>query len=434
MDNNKNKWLTITTVGFALFAMFFGAGNLILPPFIGLQAGEHWGSALLGFFITAIIAPFLGVLMVAKVGTHFTDLSKNISSVLIKLLTLVIILCIGPLIAIPRTGATTFEVGILPLLPNFSKVVFSLLFFGVVLVLSISKAKIVAIIGRFLTPFLLFVLLLLIILGVVMPVEEVHTTALMAKGSFVMGFTEGYQTMDVLASVIFAGIVIGAVINSGYKSAEERSHITLWAGVVSTLCLLFIYGGLIYLGATSGYALEEKVQRTELLLHISHSVLGHWGTMAIAVAIGFACLTTAIALTSAVGDFLEEYSRGRISYKVGVVLCTVVSVVLSNNSVDAIIDYAELILLFLYPIVFTIILYELIFSNFVRYRTAYMVSIAVTAVVSGIGIAEQLGFPLGALYEFRRWLPLSEYQLEWVLPSLMGFVITTILRQLTIKN
>ena len=156
--------------------------------------------------------------------------------------------------------------------------------------------------------------------------------------------------------------------------------------------------------------------------------------MAIAVAIGFACLTTAIALTSAVGDFLEEYSRGRISYKVGVVLCTVVSVVLSNNSVDAIIDYAELILLFLYPIVFTIILYELIFSNFVRYRTAYMVSIAVTAVVSGIGIAEQLGLPLGALYEFRRWLPLSEYQLEWVLPSLMGFVITTILRQLTIKN
>lgn len=423
---NKNKWLTITTVGFALFAMFFGAGNLILPPFIGLQTAENWAIALLGFFITAIIAPFLGVLMVAKVGTHFTDLSQNISGLLIKLLTLVIILCIGPLIAIPRTGATTFEVGIQPLLPNFSKILFLLLFFGVVLLLSISKAKIVAIIGRYLTPFLLFVLLLLIVLGVVMPISEVQTTTLTPQGSFVLGFTEGYQTMDVLASVIFAGIVIGAISNSGYHQAQQRTHITLWSGVVSTLCLLFIYGGLIYLGATSGYPFSEKVQRTKLLLHISHSVLGHWGTMAIAVAIGFACLTTAIALTSAVGDFFEEFTKGKISYKVGVVLCTLVSVVLSVNSVDAIIQYAGLILLFLYPIVFTIILYELLFSNFVRNRIAYLVSIAITAVVSAIAIAEHLNLPLGSLYQFRQWLPLSSYQLEWVLPSLIGFVITTI--------
>ena len=166
---NKHKWSTVTTVGFALFAMFFGAGNLILPPFIGLEVGNEWLWALLGFFITAIIAPFLGVLMVAKAGTNFTHLGNRIHPELIKWLTLFVILCIGPLIAIPRTGSTTFEVGIAPLLPDLPKIAFLAVFFGVVLVLSISKSKIVDIIGKFLTPFLLIVLVLLIALGILFP-------------------------------------------------------------------------------------------------------------------------------------------------------------------------------------------------------------------------------------------------------------------------
>ena len=137
----KSKLNTIITVGFALFAMFFGAGNLILPPFIGLETGSEWLMALAGFFITAIIAPFLGVLMVAKAGTNFTDLGQKTHPLLIKILTLLVILCIGPLVAIPRTAATTFEVGIEPLLPSLSKKVFAVIFFGLVLVLSLSKSR-----------------------------------------------------------------------------------------------------------------------------------------------------------------------------------------------------------------------------------------------------------------------------------------------------
>ena len=253
----KSKWKTITTVGFALFAMFFGAGNLILPPFIGLRTEGEWAVSdervlyvlrrpakeLLGFFITAILAPFLGVLMVAKTGTHFTDLGKKTHPWLIKILTLLVILCIGPLVAIPRTAATTFEVGIQPLLPAFPKVWFIVLFFAVVTVLSISKSKIVSIIGRFLTPFLLIVLVLLIVLGVCFPPDSISSTAFTATESFSLGFLEGYQTMDLLASVIFAGIVIAAVIDSGYTSRNERVSVTFAAGMLSTLCLLFIYGG-----------------------------------------------------------------------------------------------------------------------------------------------------------------------------------------------
>jgi len=245
----KSKLNTIIMVGFALFAMFFGAGNLILPPFIGLETGSEWLIALAGFFITAIIAPFLGVLMVAKAGTNFTDLRQKTHPLLIKIITLLVILCIGPLVAIPRTAATTFEVGIEPLFPSLSKKVFAVIFFGLVLALSLSKSKIVDIIGKFLTPFLL------VVLGMVQaPAAETPATHTSAE-SFIFGFTEGYQTLDVLASVIFAGIIIRAVTDKGYTKRHERTSVTFFAGAVSTLCLLVIYGGLIYLGAVTDYPL-----------------------------------------------------------------------------------------------------------------------------------------------------------------------------------
>ena len=450
-----NQWLTALTAGFALFAMFFGAGNLILPPFIGLNTGSHWYWALAGFFITAIVAPFLGVLMVARVGKHFTDLGWLIHPKLISALTFVIILFIGPLLALPRTGATTYEIGIQPLLPNLSPLCFSISFFGVALVLSISKSlcfsifffgvalvlsistsRIVDVIGKFLTPFLLIVLILLIFLGVVYPEAEAMPTNLGASQSFVLGFTEGYQTMDVMASVIFAGIIIAAIVNKGYNEPSERTRVTIMGGVVSTLCLLFIYGGLIYLGAHSGYEGKEGViLRTDLLLYISHNTLGKWGTIGVALAIGLACLTTAIALISSVSSFFEGLTRGRVSYKVWAVITTVVSIVISVNSVDSIIAYAVYILLFVYPIVFTIILYVLVFGKWVQRPAPYVTAVVVTAIVSAIDVAgiALLDMPWWLAYLLRdwifvvkQWLPLGSFKLEWLLPSLLAFVVVAV--------
>ena len=429
----KSKLDTILTVGFALFAMFFGAGNLILPPFIGLETGSEWLIALAGFFITAIIAPFLGVLMVAKAGTNFTDLGQKTHPLLIKILTLLVILCIGPLVAIPRTAATTFEVGIEPLLPSLSKKVFAVIFFGLVLALSLSKSKIVDIIGKFLTPFLLVVLALLIVLGILQaPSAETPATHTPAE-SFIFGFTEGYQTLDVLASVIFAGIIIRAVTDKGYTESHERTSVTFFAGAVSTLCLLVIYGGLIYLGAVTDYPLSKQVSRTDLLLHISHSILGRWGSISIAIAIALACLTTAIALTSAVGAFFEELTQNFISYKTGVIASSLISAVLSINSVDSIIDYAIHILLFIYPIVFTLILYVLLFERFVSSRLPYIMSILTTALLSLISSLRNMGTEMYHLYDWKEHLPLSDYHLEWLPPSFVVFATAAVFSKVSEK-
>jgi len=231
-----------------------------------------------------------------------------------------------------------------------------------------------------------------------------------------------------VSMIIFAGIVIAAVIDSGYTSRNERVSVTFAAGMLSTLCLLFIYGGLIYLGATTDYPLTDSVQRTELLLHISHSVLGKWGTITVALAIGFACLTTAIALTSAVGLFSEEVTHQRIPYKVGAIACTLISLVLSINTVDNIINYAIYILLFIYPIVSTLIIIVLFFDRFVNSKLPYILSILVTAIISTIDSCQTLGLPFDKLYEIKSLLPLSDYGLEWFLPALLTFIITAFIK------
>lgn len=434
MDTPKDKIIKTTTIGFALFAMFFGAGNLILPPYIGLNAGSLWFAALLGFFVTAIFAPFLGLLMVTRIGTSFVDLGKRVHPPIISVIAFLIILCIGPLVAIPRTGATTFEVGISPLFPKLNKVVFAFIFFGIVLALSLSKTKIVDVIGKILTPFLLISLAVLITMGIVLCPQMPEPTALSFSQAFGLGFTEGYQTLDVLAAVTFAAIIISAVMDYGYVSVKERSQVTIAAGVISTFALVFIYGGLIYLGATTPYEISDQVSRTDLLLHISKSVLGNSGTYVISVAIAFACLTTAIALTSAMGAFFERVSHGKISYRWGVLGCTLISLLLSVNSVDQIIHYAVNMLLFIYPITLALILYVLIFGNLVKAKFPYLGVLAVTAFISLISVFENLKLNFKGLFVFKNSIPLSEHHLEWLLPSFLTFVLLALVNRFIIKH
>ena len=419
----KNKLSTAITLGFALFAMFFGAGNLILPPFIGLKTGDEWLSAIFGFFTTGIISPFLGVLTVVLFGTSFTDLGRKVNPVLVTILAFLIMLCIGPLVAIPRTAAATFEIGVKPLLPEFNNILFSVIFFMVVIALSISQSKIVDIIGNFLTPFLIISLGILVVVGIMNPTAPTETTGITAEKSFVFAFQEGYQTLDVLASVIFAGIIISAAIDKGYTNAKDRFKITIAAGLISMAALLFIYGGLIYLGAHSGYGFSEGVSRTDLLLNISHTLLGKNGTLVISVAVAFACLTTAIALSSAMGSFLQELTKGKISYKAGVLITCLVSGYFSVKSVDEIIEYAVVILGFVYPITFALILTVLFFGKMIFSRTPYIAAVTTAGVIALLSVFQHFNILTEPIQAIKNVLPLSEHHLDWLLPSFAAFFI-----------
>ena len=376
----KLKKLThILTLGFALFAMFFGAGNLLLPPFIGLQSSDSWLWTTLGFTITGIIIPFLGIISVVISGESFTDLGNRINKNLGVILGVIIMIGIGPLIAIPRTAATTYEVGVLPLFAEASAIMVSIGFFIVVALLSLSKSKVVDLIGNYLTPLLILILILLIAIGVMSPANELFVEHFGNADAFILGFEEGYQTLDVLASVIFAGIIISAAKLKGYTTVKQKTEIVIASGFLAATCLFFIYGGLV-------------------------------------------CLTTAVALTTAVGSFFSKLFKSEKSYRAIVFTCCIFSCALSITGVDKIIEYAYPFLAFVYPIVITLVLYIVISGRFVKDNSPFIGAVVATAVIAAVGLLDSFGMGSRILNNLIDHIPLATYDLAWILPSFILFI------------
>lgn len=422
----KRQNKDILTIGFALFAMFFGAGNLLLPPYIGMQIGSHVWITIIAFSLTGILLPFFGILSVVRSGDSINDLGARIHPNLAPVLGSVIMLCIGPLIAIPRTAATTFEVGLLPNFPGFSPVLSSILFFGITWALTIVPSKVVDIIGNILTPALLLLLLILIIIGVVFPQSSFGTSDMSALESFSLGFTEGYQTLDVLASVIFASIIITATQAKGYQDVKSKSSVVISAGVLSAVCLLIIYGGLLYLGASSGLT-DPEISRSALLIHIAQTTLGDYGMVAIGFSIALACLTTAVALTSAVGTFFSKLTGGKLGYKLLVTLCCIISGILAVSGVDNIIQFAYPPLAFVYPIVITLVLYIVLFGQSIKSKAPYVGALIASTVVAFLGLFKVLGLWSEQTLSVLNIIPFFSLDLGWVVPSILGFVIGLII-------
>ena len=419
---DKKKFITVVTAGFALFAMFFGAGNLVIPPYIGLKIGALSGVAFAGFFVSDILLSFLAVVMVASIGLTFTDLGKRFPPLFVNALVFLIIVTLGPLICVPRTGSTTYEVAVQPFFPQIGKIIFGVLYFGITLLLSISKAKIVDIIGKILTPFLT----LLIGVGTLNAPKELVDNGYSFGEAFAFGFSKGYLTLDVLAGVIFSGLIISSIVQEGYRDEADKKQVTILSGVVAAGCLVFIYGGLLYLGATSSLPSSEGISYIDILKHIAYNVLGDYGGIVISVAVAFACLTSAIAIVSAMGEIFENISKGRIPYKWGVWICTLVSFVLSIRSVDEIIHYAGYLLDFSYPITIALTLFVLFFGKRVRSNAPYIVGVTLTAVLSALFIIGDL-LHIDWINDFKTLLPLANYRIEWFLPAFLSFGITAVL-------
>ncbi|MBS7332266.1 MAG: branched-chain amino acid transport system II carrier protein [Weeksellaceae bacterium] len=424
----KKKLNNILTLGFALFAMFFGAGNLLLPPLIGVQVGSNFLIAMIAFGLTGILLPFTGILSVIQSGDSFNDLGNRVNKYIAAILGTIIMICIGPLIAIPRTAATTFEVGLKPFFPELNPFWSSLAFFIITLVLAIRPSKVVDVIGNYLTPILLLLLAILIFVGIVNPVETLEVSKLTMMDSFSLGFIEGYQTLDVLASVIFAGIIISAAKAKGYTDKKSKMQVTIVSGALSSLCLLFVYGGLIYLGATSGVS-DSTIKRSDLLIQISTNLLGQYGLIAIAVCMAFACLTTAISLTSAVGSFFSELFNNKVSYTTVVIACTVISFGLSIKGVDEIINFAYPPLAFIYPIVITLVLYVVIFGKIIKDKVPYVGALIASAIIGLLGLFKILGMLSVGVIEKLNYIPFFENDLGWVLPSVIGFGLGFLFRK-----
>ena len=417
---NRKKDILIS--GLALFAIFFGAGNLIFPPYLGVITGDGWLATMVGFLLADPVIPILTVIVTAAAGGKAVDIGKRVGDKFAKILTLAAIICIGPAFAIPRTAATTYEVGFQSFFPNLPILVVTIVFFAITFALSFKESNVVNIIGKYITPALLVFLFIVIVKAIISPIGKPIDVPV-EGGYFVKGFYEGYQTLDAFASPLFTGIVVADLMRKGYGKVNRKDRLSfiISVGIVASIFLSLVYGGLTYLGASGSSIFTADDSRVEILVSLVYMTLGNFGKFALSVCVTLACLTTAIGLTSSAGNFIEELTHGKVKYIYTVIVVTIISFLLSSLGVDAIINLAVPVLTIGYPIIIALVFY-MIFDKKVPYNMAYIlmvIGVMIVAVIETFG--EQLG--LGALVEIIKSLPLAQFGFTWFIPSLVCFII-----------
>lgn len=419
----QKKTNDVLVLGLALFAMFFGAGNLIFPPALGLLAGKSWIICGIGFFLTAIGMPLLGIIAISKVGSTIDDIGNKVHPIFSKIFGTVVILAIGPLLAIPRTGATTFELGLKPIFPEINGIIVSIIFFGLTLYFVIKPTQIVDKIGKILTPMLLLTILIIIFKGIISPFGEPITE--MSVNPFSRGFTEGYQTMDALASLVFGGIILSTIIEKGYKSEKEQISLTISAGVIAALGLAVVYGGLIYLGSLANSVYPSDIAQTDLLVQITNTLLGNFGKIALAIVVSLACLTTAIGVTATVGTYFNRLSNNKLSYKSIVIATILFSGVFANIGVQKIVVFAVPLLVTVYPVALVLII-MCVLDDFIP-NTAYIGGVIGALIVSLYDGISAAGITIDFWANLINRIPLASEGFAWILPSIVLAVITSLL-------
>ena len=375
-------------IGFALFSMFFGAGNVIFPPYLGLESGPHWLLGFISYYIADIGLALLAMFAILRQGSP-EKVTSRIGKVPSVLLMCAIVLCIGPMLAIPRTAATTFETSVTPLVSGVSPVLFSVLFFLLILLLCVRERAVVDIVGKILTPALLIGLLILIVVGVVSPIGPVGDQAL-------------------VENVAATGI-----------EAKAQIRVVSGASLVAGIGLLVVYLGLTYLGATTANLFDITVDRTYLVTSIVQQLLGHGGLILFAIVVALACITTAVGLVSACANYFSGLSGGRLSYPVLVCLICLFSAVVSNFGINEIIAIASPILSVVYPPTLVLIVLALFGS---RIRRDWVFRLAALGALV-ISLLEVISSYTGLEIAFLSHLPLASLGFAWVVPALLCGVI-----------
>lgn len=410
MKQNKKIVSDSIIIGAALFAMFFGAGNMIFPPYLGLESGEQWLSGFLGYYVADIGLAILTI--IAQINHNsFDNVLQPLGKRVANILMFAIVMCLGPLISIPRTCATTFELSVSPLLPRADVIAFSIIFFAVTLFLSLNESRVVDVVGKVLTPVLILGLLFLIVKGVLSPISNLlDVKKIMSPiGS---GIKAGYQSMDVLGATVFGVLVINSTLQRGHTDLKSKRAVTLGASIIAGLCLFVIYLGLTYLGATASTFFDMHTSRADLLIGIIGILLpGKIGLAFFGVIAGLACLTTSIALTSSSAKYLQKLFSRRLSYKAIVTGICIFSAVVSSLGVERIVALASPILTVIYPPVLVVV----IMSFFHKYLTPLSYRLAV--LVAGLyGIADAFA-GYGIRFFLMDYLPFDSMGMGWILPS-----------------
>ena len=426
-------------IGFMLFALFFGAGNLIFPPTVGQLSGSNFMPAILGFIVTGVGLPLIGIIAGSFSEDGFRSEAKRVHPAFAILFMVTIYLTIGPFFAIPRTAMVSYEMSVLPFLEGgvetmVSKVGFSVFYFGLAFYLALNPTKLVERVGKILTPALLITIILLIISAFFKLDSPITTVSpQFVKEPFLVGFSEGYQTMDTIAAVAFAMIVLTAVKATGLTSQKDIFKQASIAAVIAGVGLGLVYICLAWIGNNYPLTPEEIAggnMGTSILTGVARLTYGEAGRILLSLIVSLACLTTAIGLIVAVSSYFHELYN-KISYRIYAVIFTLISFILASQGLGQIIGGAVPILFIIYPL--TIVLIVLIFINRLLKgipNLAFQLPIYVTLIISMLTEILKLFGDSTIKIQLTEWLaylPYQESSMGWMIPAIAAFVIGLIL-------
>ncbi|CRH18646.1 branched-chain amino acid transport system II carrier protein [Carnobacterium maltaromaticum] len=425
-------------IGSMLFGLFFGAGNLIFPVHMGQEAGTNILPATLGFLVTGIGLPFLGVVAIGvSKSDGLFDLASRVHPIYGIFMTVALYMTIGPFFALPRTGTVSYEIGIAPYLPSqyqtIGLLLFTVIFFAIALAFSMKPTKILIWVGKILNPLFLVFLAILIATAFLKPMGVISEAAVHGNyvtEPFITGFTQGYNTMDALASLAFGIIVVQTIKGLGVRNPSNIAIDTIKSGIVSVILMAVIYGSLAYIGATSVGQFEVSENGGIALAQIAQHYFGSFGSVLLAIIVTVACLKTAIGLITACSETFCEMFPNSFSYRTYVILFTLLACGIANVGLTKIISLSIPVLMFLYPLAITLIFLALLSPLFKNRQVVYVTTTIFTIFVSiadGLNALpagiKSISFIDNILAFYSRYLPLFDIGMGWVFPAILGLII-----------
>ncbi|EAR02681.1 branched-chain amino acid transport system II carrier protein [Maribacter sp. HTCC2170] len=412
-------------IAFALFSLFFGAGNLILPPLLGFKSGDFWWLVTLGFCVSAVLIPILGILAHAKLQGTMFDFGKKVSPTF-ALVYSFIVYAISIALPSPRTASVTHEIAIQPFFES-SSLVTSFIYFGLVYLFVINRSKILNVIGKILTPAIISILLLII--GVATFSFDFDFGEIIFTKPFTDGILEGYQTFDAIGAVVVGGVIIIS-INLRKKNASyaEKKSLIRRAGWLAGLGLFLIYAGLIFTGALMHNEFDADISRTALLNGISIKTLGNTANLFLSILVSLACFTTAVGIVTGTADFMKyKFGDSQLAYTITAIVGCVLGVVMGQFDVHYIIAVAVPALMFIYPITIILILLNVMPEKYTS-PLVFKAVVVTTILFSIPDFLGSIGFE-NSIASIKELIPLGTFSMGWVLPSLLVMLLVNALRK-----
>src|SRR5690554_1563533 len=413
----------LIALGFMTFALFLGAGNIIFPPSAGLSAGVNMWPTAAGFLLTAVGLPLLTLVALARVGGGIQELTAPLGRLPGLCLAVLVYLSIGPLFATPRTAVVSYEVGVVGLVGDSwqTLLIYSLLYFAVVLALALKPGRLVDNIGKLITPVLLLALVVLGLSAVLFPLGEVGAPIPTYRDSpLVEGVLQGYLTMDALGALVFGVVITRAIRDRQVQETHIITRYTVIAAIIAAIGLALVYLALFQLGGTSSALVEPGANGGEILAAFVQHRFGNLGSLLLAVVITLACLTTAVGLISACGAFFSR--EFPVTYAQVVWGFTIFCMAVSNQGLDSLINISIPVLVGLYPLAIVLVCLGLFSNNLARPQNIMRPVMAVALVFGIIDGLKQAGF-MAPDTAWLSGLPLSSQGLGWLVPAVIMLVI-----------